>query len=64
MGKNRKKSQGKGSPKGQRFGGRQLHGSSRSAYFAIAPFRIAANKARRIVREAARQAGGKGKGVV
>lgn len=47
---------GKGSPKQSRFGKKQKNGSSRAAYFAMAPFRIAANKAKRIAKEAKRQA--------
>lgn len=47
---------GKGSPKGSKFGGKQKNGHSRAAYFAIASARIAANKAKRIAKEAKRQA--------
>ena len=42
-------------PKSARFGCKQLHGHSRQAYFARAPHRIAANKARRIEKERRRQ---------
>lgn len=41
---------GKKGKKGQRFGCKQKHGHSRAAYFARAPHRIAANKARRIAK--------------
>ena len=44
-----------GCPKQSRFGGKQLHGHSRAAYFAQARARIAANKARRIAKELAKQ---------
>ena len=46
-----KKERGKGR-KSWKFGARQKTGTSRAAYFAIAPFRIAANKERRIAKEA------------
>lgn len=42
-------------PKSFRFGGKQRHGHSRAAYFAQAPARIAANKARRIKKEQKKQ---------
>lgn len=42
-----------GSNKGWRYGGKQKHGISRSAYFSQAPYRIAKNKARRIAKDAA-----------
>lgn len=48
---------GKKGVKGRKFGGKQLHGHSRAAYFARAPHRIAANKARRIAK--AKKAAGK-----
>lgn len=39
-----------------KFGGKQKHGISRSAYFANAKYTIARNKRRRIEKEAKRQA--------
>jgi hypothetical protein len=44
--------QRKGSPKGQRMGNKQKHGHSRAAYAAIRAARIAANKERRIEKDA------------
>lgn len=41
----------KRSPKQSRYGGKQRHGHSRAAYFALARARIAANKARRIAKD-------------
>jgi hypothetical protein len=51
----RKNKGGKGSPKQHRFGCKQKHGHSRSAYFSQAEYRIAANKRRRIEKEVRRQ---------
>jgi hypothetical protein len=44
--------QRKGSPKGQRMGNKQKHGHSRAAYAARRAARIAANKERRIAKDA------------
>jgi hypothetical protein len=55
------KKQKSGSNKGYRFGGKQKHGHSRSAYFAQAELRILRNKARRIKKDAERKAATKAK---
>lgn len=42
-----------GGKKQHRYGGKQKHGHSRAAYFSQAVYRIAANKRRRIAKDAA-----------